>query len=129
MASRDQNNTSFTFIAALRAAAKGVLFASKERNFRLDACFAVFTVILGLICNISAIEWVAVFICFGLVLGGETINSGIEAIVDLASPDYHALAGKAKDCAAGGALIFAAASFAVGCVIFVPKLLTLIFGG
>ena len=66
--------------------------------------------------------------CFGLVLGGEALNSALEYIVDLASPDYHVLAGKAKDCAAGAVLLFAVASFVIGCIIFIPKLLALIFG-
>ena len=63
-----------------------------------------------------------------LVLGGEALNSALEYIVDLASPDYHVLAGKAKDCAAGAVLLFAAASFVIGCIIFIPKLLALVFG-
>lgn len=123
-----QKNNDFTFIAALRCAFKGVFFASKERNFRIDLVFAIFTVTLGFICQISAIEWMVVIVCFGLVFGGETINTSLEAIVDLVSPEYHKLAGMAKDCAAGAVLLFAAASFTVGCIIFIPKLLTLLFG-
>ena len=38
------------------------------------------------------------------------------------------VAGKAKDCAAGAVLLFAAASFVIGCIIFIPKLLALVFG-
>ena len=67
-----------------------------------------------------------VIICCGVVLGGEVINSSIEAIVDLVSPDYHELAKKAKDCAAGGVFLFSLASFIVGCVMFLPRILHLI---
>ena len=38
------------------------------------------------------------------------------------------VAGKAKDCAAGAVLLFAAASFVIGCIIFIPKLLAFVFG-
>lgn len=127
MVRRDEDRD-FTFIASVRCALKGIVFASKERNFRIDIIFALVTIALGFICHISAVEWLIVIACFGLVLGGEAFNSALESIVDLASPDYHALAGKAKDCAAGAVLIFAAASFVIGCIIFIPKLLTLIFG-
>lgn len=123
-----QKNNDFPFVAALRCAFKGVFFASKERNFRIDIVFAIFTVVLGFICQISTIEWMIVIVCFGLVLGGETFNTALEAIVDMVSPEYHKLAGMAKDCAAGAVLLFAAASFAVGCIIFIPKLLVLLFG-
>lgn len=112
----------------MRCALKGIVFTSKERNFRIDIVFALVTIALGFICQISAIEWLIVIVCFGLVLGGEAFNSAVESIVDLASPDYHALAGKAKDCAAGAVLLFAIAAFVIGCIIFIPKLLTLIFG-
>lgn len=127
MSLKDQKRD-FTFLAALRCACKGIAFASKERNFRIDVVFALFTIALGFICAISTAEWLIVIICFALVLGGEAFNSALESVVDLASPDYHALAGKAKDCAAGAVLLFAIASFVIGCIIFVPKLLALIFG-
>ena len=113
-------DSDFTFIASVRCALKGVRFASRERNFRIDIVCALITIILGFVCQISAFEWLVVVACFGLVLGGEALN--------LASPDYHVLAGKAKDCAAGAVLLFAAASFVIGCIIFIPKLLVLIFG-
>lgn len=127
MAQKGQDRD-FTFIASVRCALRGIFFTSKERNFRIDVVFALFTVALGFICQISATEWLVVLACFGLVMGGEALNSALETIVDLASPDYHALAGKAKDCAAGAVLIFAIASFVIGCIIFIPKLLALIFG-
>ena len=112
-------DSDFTFIASVRCALKGVRFASRERNFRIDIVCALITIILGFVCQISAFEWLVVVACFGLVLGGEALNSALEYIVDLASPDYHVLAGKAKDCAAGAVL---------GCIIFIPKLLALVFG-
>ena len=121
-------DSDFTFIASVRCALKGVRFASRERNFRIDIVCALITIILGFVCQISAFEWLVVIACFGLVLGGEALNSALEYIVDLASPDYHVLAGKAKDCAAGAVPLFAAASFVIGCIIFIPKLLALVFG-
>ena len=49
------------------------------------------------------------------------INSAIESVVDLASPEIHPLAKKAKDIAAGAVLIFAITSVVIGLIIFVPK--------
>ena len=53
----------------------------------------------------------------------ETVNTAIEAVVDLASPGYHELARRAKDCAAGAALAGALASFVVGCIVFIPPIM------
>ena len=54
------------------------------------------------------------------------LNTAVEAAVDLASPNIHPLAKKAKDCAAGAVLVAAIGAAIVGCIIFVPKLLVLV---
>lgn len=72
-------------------------------------------------------EWIACLLCMGLVIGTEMINTAIEAVVDLASPQQHPLAAKAKDIAAGAVLIGAILSVIIGIIIFLPKLI-LYFG-
>ena len=104
-------------IAGVIAAVKG------ERNMRIHLLAAVAAVSLGAWLGLSACEWVAVVICCALVMSLECLNTAIEAAVDLASPEIHPLAKKAKDCAAGAVLIAAIGSAIVGCIIFVPKLL------
>ena len=92
-------------------------------NIRVQLCFAVLAIVLGIAFAISPIEWAAIAICIGMVLGGECVNTAIEAVVDLASPEYHDLAKRAKDCAAGGVLVCAFASVAVAAFIFLPRIL------
>ena len=50
----------------------------------------------------------------------------LEALVDLVSPEYHALAGKAKDAAAGAVLIAAITAVLVAVFIFGNKIMLLI---
>ncbi len=95
-------------------------------NFRIQLCGGALAIVLGLVFQISAGEWLAILICCGLVLGGECINTAIEHAVDLACPEKDPVAGAAKDEAAGGVLLFALASLAVGIVIFVPRILALV---
>ena len=52
----------------------------------------------------------------------EGVNTAIEAVVDLASPEIHPLAKVAKDVGAGAVLIAAIASVTVGLLIFGPPL-------
>ena len=54
------------------------------------------------------------------------MNTAIESVVDLVSPEYHILAKRAKDCAAGAVYLVAIASAAVGIIIFVPRTLLMI---
>lgn len=96
------------------------------RNFIIQLCCAVLAVVLGFICQLSGAEWAAIIICIALVLGGECLNTAVEAAVDLMTDSYHPLAKRAKDCAAGGVLVFSLGSLVVGCVIFIPHLLALL---
>jgi diacylglycerol kinase (ATP) len=46
--------------------------------------------------------------------------------VDLASPEHHPLAGRAKDVAAGAVVVAVAASLIVGLIIFAPRFWALV---
>jgi diacylglycerol kinase len=92
------------------------------RNFKVQLCFAILAIVLGILFSIDPAEWAVIALCIGVVLGGECMNTAIEAVVDLVSPDYHELAKRAKDCAAGAVLIAAIASVAVAAFIFLPRI-------
>ena len=99
-----------------------------ERNFKIHVIIALVAVGLALWLEVSDMEWCWIALCIAIVFLAELLNTAIEALVDLASSDYHPLAKKAKDAAAGSVLIAAVFSFIVGCVIFLPKLWFLFFG-
>ena len=107
-------------------AASGVVQAGSERNFKVDVVAAVVVFAECALLQVPAWGWAVVAMCVGVQLAMETVNTAIEAIVDLASPDIHPLAKRAKDCAAGAALITACASVVVGLIVFVPALLALL---
>lgn len=107
-------------------AASGVVQAGSERNFKVDVVAAVVVFAACALLQVPAWGWAVVAMCVGVQLAMETVNTAIEAIVDLASPGIHPLAKRAKDCAAGAALITACASVVVGLIVFVPALLALL---
>jgi len=96
---------------------------ASEPNLRIHLYISVLVIAAGFLFRISAIEWIACFICIGMVVGAELINSSIEKVVDLASPHLNSTAGKAKDMAAGAVLICAICSVVVGAIIFLPKII------
>lgn len=71
-------------------------------------------------------EWRWIVLSIALVLVSELLNTAIEALVDLVSPGYHALAKRAKDAAAAAVLLAAIAAVIIGCTVFIPKLWVLI---
>ena len=76
--------------------------------------------------KITCAEWLAVIAAIGLVWTAEGLNTAIEALVDLVSPEQHPLAGRAKDVAAGAVLLAALAATAIGLLVFGPRLLALL---
>ena len=107
-------------------AASGVVQAGSERNFKVDVVAAIVVFAACALLQVPAWGWAVVAMCVGVQLAMETVNTAIEAIVDLASPEIHPLAKRAKDCAAGAALITACASVIVGLIVFVPALFALL---
>ena len=75
-----------------------------EASFRLEACLAIVLVPLGLWLGHGALEQLALVLPAFLVLSAELLNSAIEAVVDKVSPEFHELAGRAKDL--GSAAVF-----------------------
>ena len=116
----------YTVGSSFGYAFEGIIATFKEgHNIGIQTAGGILAIVLGLIFQISEAEWLAIFICCGLVLGGECFNTAIEHSVDLAMPDKHPDATAAKDQAAGAVLLFALGSLAVGIMIFLPKILAL----
>lgn len=77
---------------------------------------------LGKYLGLNATEWCLILICMALVISLEAMNTAIEYIVDKVSPEFHPLAGKAKDVAAGAVLIAVILGGIVWGIIFLPKI-------
>jgi diacylglycerol kinase len=96
-----------------------------EKNFRIQYIIALLIVIAGIFFSISASEWMIILICFAVVLSFEIINSAIEKLCDLVSPEFNLTIKKVKDMSASAVLLAAIISFIVGCIIFLPRILLL----
>ena len=93
-----------------------------QRNAKIHTAIGLAAIGLGLALGIDHYEWLALLITIALVIAAEGVNTALEAVVDLASPEYHPLAKIAKDVGAGTVLITAIASVLVGMVLFLPRL-------
>ena len=98
----------------------GILLRT-QANARIHATATVLVVIAGFWFRISRGEWCAVTAAIGLVWTAEGVNTALETVVDLVSPEPHPLAGRAKDVAAGAVLCAALAAAVVGTIIFGPR--------
>lgn len=72
--------------------------------------------------RISTVEWAVLGFTSAMILALEAINTAIETVVDLVSPQFHPLARLAKDTAAGALLIAVMGSVVVALCIFGPRI-------
>ena len=106
-------------------AAFGVAFAGVyavwrvSGNFRLEVVIGVFALLLSLFLRTGVVP---ILVLCALVLSLELLNSGLEAAVDLASPELHPVAKYAKDAGAASVLVAALISVVVGLWLLGPPL-------
>jgi diacylglycerol kinase (ATP) len=102
---------------------EGVFYMFRtQRNAWIHGLIAFIVFILGLWLDLSMIEWAVITLTAGLVFVTEFVNTSIEAVVDLASPEQHALAKVGKDVAAAAVLTSAFVAVIVGLLILGPPL-------
>ncbi|TXB63482.1 diacylglycerol kinase family protein [Phaeodactylibacter luteus] len=88
---------------------------------------AIFTCVLGAGWHFSLErwEWALILLAAGLVIGAEAMNTAVETLTDLVSPEFHPLAGRAKDVAASAVLICSLSAAGAGLFIFWPRIINL----
>lgn len=106
------------FLKSVPHAFRGIISLIKnDNNFRIHLLAVVVVILVGIWIQFTESEWLAIIITMGGVLALEAINTAIETIIDLVSPNYHDLAKKAKDVAAGAVLLFVVAALGVAIVV------------
>lgn len=116
------------FRAAFGNAFLGFHYAlTTERNLKLHFIAGLLVIITGFLLRLSLLEWCLILITISAVVVAELFNTAIEYTVDLASPEKHEIARRAKDISAAAVLVVAACAVIIGLIIFLPKLIPLFF--
>ena len=120
-------------LRAFRHAFRGLWYVIKtQRNAWIHVVITILVVALSLWLGVSTLEWVGLILTIAFVWMAEIINTALEAVVDLASPQQHPLARVGKDVGAAAVLIAALTAALVGVLILGPALwerLFELFGG
>jgi diacylglycerol kinase (ATP) len=93
-----------------------------QRNAWIHAVIATLVFIVSFWLGLDAREWAIIILTTAMVFTAEFLNTAIEAVVDLASPQKHPLAKVGKDVGAAAVLIAALAAILVGLLILGPPL-------
>ncbi len=122
--SRPRAKASQSLLGSLAAATAGLLGALRtQRNLRIQVVTGGVVVFAGWWLQLERWEWGLIVLAIGLVLVLELVNTALEAVVDLASPQWHMLAKQAKDTAAGAVLLTACMAVLLGLIVFSPHLM------
>ena len=117
-----------SLINSFKYACRGIKSAIKsERNMKIHVLATLIVIALGFFFKLTPLEWVACIFSIVIVIGSEMLNTAIETIVDIVSPNINPLAKKAKDIAAGAVLVLAIGALVVGLIIFIPKIVNIFF--
>jgi len=93
-----------------------------QQNAWIHAVITVLVVLVAAWLRLPPRDWAVLILAIAMVWAAEFMNTAIEAVVDLASPNRHPLAGVGKDVGAAAVLIAALASVVIGLLILGPPL-------
>ena len=120
----------FSFVERIQSFRYGIrgiaLMLKSQHNAWIHATASVLVLIVGALFGLSPGEWCWLVIAIMAVWTAEALNTALEFLADVASPEFHPLVEKAKDVAAGAVLISATGSVAIALFILTPYVLRLI---
>lgn len=93
-----------------------------QHNARLHLLATLAVLLAALWFQVSVLESCILVLAVSLVWLAEALNTAVEFVCDVASPEIHPLIKKSKDVAAAGVLISSSAALLVGLLIFIPHL-------
>jgi len=113
-----------TRVNSFRYAFSGWWFVIRtQRNAWIHTLASILVLLLSAWLELKPFEWAIIILAIAGVWISEFINTAIEAVVDLSTPNHHPLARVGKDVGAAAVLIAALASIVVGLLILGPPLL------
>jgi len=111
-------------IESLGFALAGWLYMLRyQKNTRIMSVSSLIIFLLALWLQVDFTSWAILILTITAVWMAEFLNAAVEAVVNLATSEFHPMAKVAKDVAAAAVLLGAVASVVVGLLLLGPPLL------
>ena len=119
------NQLTFTGrVRSFRCAIRGLrVMIVSQHNAWIHALATIIVLLVSVYFRLTRAEWCWIIVAIIAVWTAEALNTAFEFLTDVASPEFHPLAEKAKDVAAGAVLITAIGSALIGLIVFGPYLI------
>ena len=112
-----------TLTQSFRFAFRGCWYVVRSQQIAwIHLLASICVIILGFWLHILPRDWAVIILSVALVWTAEFLNTALEAVVDLTSPEQHELARVGKDVGAAAVLIAAGSSVLIGILILGPPL-------
>lgn len=110
-------------IRAIGYALEGWVYVLRtQANAWIHAAITILVLIAAFWLRLPARDWATLLLTIVMVWAAEFLNTAIESLIDLTSPEEHPLAKVGKDVGAAAVLIAALASILIGLLILGPPL-------
>jgi len=98
------------------------VFFKTQHNAWIHLGAAILAIGAGFYFKLNSNEWCWILLAVAMVFITEMLNTAIEFLSDVVSPQLHPVIKKVKDVAAAAVLIAALAAIAIGLIVFLPKI-------
>ena len=126
----NNKSTTFSLAGRLRSsvhASEGIVEMLKsQHNAWVELVATIGVTAAGWLFGVTAVEWCLLILVMMVVWVAEALNTAIEFLCDVASPEFHPLVAKSRDGAAGAVLLSVVGAAVVGAIIFLPYILDLL---
>ena len=121
---KESFKTSQNVLISFKYAFNGIYYVVKtSRNFKIQLIFALTSLMIGFLLQISLSNYVILIATIMSVLILEILNTSIETVVDLVvNKEFSSLAKISKDTSAGAVLLASINSVIIAVSIFLPKI-------
>ena len=120
----------FTFagrVNSVKCAIRGIIIMLRsQHNAWIHAVASCLVLCTGGLLQLSPGQWCFLVLAIMAVWTAEALNTALELLADVASPEFHPLVEKAKDVAAGAVLISAIGSVLIGLLVLGPGMFRLV---
>ena len=95
---------------------------ASQHNAWIHASATIAVVLVGFYFGFTRDEWSFIIVAIVAVWVAEAMNTSLELLADVTSPEFHPLVEKAKDVAAGAVLISSIGAAIIGLIVIIPYL-------
>ena len=103
---KKRNITPKTVMQTIKNSINGIVcYARDGKSIILYSVGLIFEIVMGMVFDISGLEWILIICIMGVLLAVELLNTSIEAACDAITKHYNPLIKIAKDCGSGATFI------------------------